>query len=178
MVFESEREHGPQWAAIVSIASTIGCTAETLRTWVRRVEVDTGRRGGVTSDDRVRIKEFLKYAAPDALAERAKGASTVFVAEDGGRIAGVLELRGPDRIALFFVDAPGRGIGRRLIEEALELCRQGCPDLEAVTVHSSRHAVPVYRHFGFEPTGDERTEDGITYLPMEYRFERAGMIGS
>ena len=36
----------------------IGCTPETLRTWVRRVEVDTGRRGGVTSDDRARMKEL------------------------------------------------------------------------------------------------------------------------
>ena len=58
MVFESEREHGSQWAAIVSIASKIGCTAETLRTWVRRVEVETGRRGGVTSDERSRMKEL------------------------------------------------------------------------------------------------------------------------
>ena len=58
MLFECEREHGSQWAAIVSIANKIGCTAETLRMWVRRVEVDTGRRGGLTSGDRTRIKEL------------------------------------------------------------------------------------------------------------------------
>jgi transposase-like protein len=58
MVFEHEREHDSQWSAIVSILSKIGCTAETLRQWVRRTEVDTGRRGGLTSDDRVRIKEL------------------------------------------------------------------------------------------------------------------------
>ena len=58
MVFECEREHSSQWAAILSIAQKIGCTPETLRTWVRRVEVDTGRRGGVTSDDRARMKEL------------------------------------------------------------------------------------------------------------------------
>jgi len=58
MGFECEREHGSQWAAILSIASKIGCTPETLRTWVRRVEVDTGRRGGVTSDERARIKQL------------------------------------------------------------------------------------------------------------------------
>jgi transposase-like protein len=58
MVFESEREHGSQWSAIVSIASKIGCSAETLRSWVRKVEVDTGRRGGLTSEDRARIKEL------------------------------------------------------------------------------------------------------------------------
>jgi transposase len=58
MVFECEREHGSQWAAVLSIESKIGCTPETLRTWVRRIEVDTGRRGGVTSDERARIKQL------------------------------------------------------------------------------------------------------------------------
>jgi transposase len=58
MVLEHEREHSSQWSAIVSIASKIGCTPETLRKWVRKTEVDTGRRGGLTSDDRARIKEL------------------------------------------------------------------------------------------------------------------------
>jgi len=58
MVMEHEREYNSQWSAIVSIASKIGCTPETLRKWVRRAEVDTGRRGGLTSDDLARIKEL------------------------------------------------------------------------------------------------------------------------
>jgi len=58
MVFDHEKEHASQWAAIVSIASKIGCTPETLRRWVRQTEVDTGRRGGLTSDERARIKEL------------------------------------------------------------------------------------------------------------------------
>jgi transposase-like protein len=58
MVFEHQREYPSQWQAIVSIASKIGCTAETLRSWVRRAEVDTGQRAGVTSDERARIKEI------------------------------------------------------------------------------------------------------------------------
>jgi len=40
LVFEHQHEHGSQWAAIVSVAGKIGCTPETLRTWVRRSEVD------------------------------------------------------------------------------------------------------------------------------------------
>ena len=58
MVFDHEGEYDSQWSAIVSISSKIGCTAETLRRWVRRTEVDTGRRGGQTSEDRTRIKEL------------------------------------------------------------------------------------------------------------------------
>jgi transposase-like protein len=58
MVFESKRDYGSQWAAILSIAQKIGCTPETLRTWVQRVEVDTGTRNGVTSDESARIKQL------------------------------------------------------------------------------------------------------------------------
>jgi transposase-like protein len=58
MVFESKHEYGSQWPAIFSIASKIGRTAETLRTWVRRVEVNTGLRGGLTSDERAQTKKL------------------------------------------------------------------------------------------------------------------------
>ena len=58
MVLEHQQEHGSQWATICSIAPKIGCTAETLRKWVRRTEVDTGLRDGVTSDERARVKEL------------------------------------------------------------------------------------------------------------------------
>ena len=56
MVLEHEGEHGSQWAAIASIAAKIGCSAETLRGWVRQAERDNGRRAGLTSDDRDRLK--------------------------------------------------------------------------------------------------------------------------
>lgn len=58
MVFEHEKEYSSQWQAVLSIASKFGCTPETLRRWVRQTEVDTGRRGGTTSDERARIKEL------------------------------------------------------------------------------------------------------------------------
>ena len=58
MVFDHQREYPSQWQAVVSIATKIGCTPETLRKWIRRAEVDSGRRKGVTSDERARIKEL------------------------------------------------------------------------------------------------------------------------
>ena len=56
MVLEHQHEHGSQWAAMSSIAGKIGCTAETLRSWVRQAERDQGLRPGATSDEQARVK--------------------------------------------------------------------------------------------------------------------------
>ena len=56
MVLEHQSDHASQWAAIGSIAAKIGCTAETLRNWVRQAERDQGLRAGTTSEERDRIK--------------------------------------------------------------------------------------------------------------------------
>lgn len=58
LVLEQQGEHGSQWKAIGSIAGKIGCTAETLRRWVRRAERDQGRRAGVTTSERDRLKQL------------------------------------------------------------------------------------------------------------------------
>jgi len=58
MVFEHESEYSSQWAAIQSIAEKIGCSGETLRNWVRRAERDAGKRPGLTTTERERIKEL------------------------------------------------------------------------------------------------------------------------
>jgi len=56
MVFEHQAEYDSQWAALNSIAWKIGCTAETLRKWVRRAERYQGLREGLTTSDRERLK--------------------------------------------------------------------------------------------------------------------------
>jgi transposase len=58
MVLEHQSEHESQWAAINSIASKIGCTPETLRQWVRQAKRDTGKRPGLTSSERERLKQL------------------------------------------------------------------------------------------------------------------------
>ena len=58
LVFAQESEHPSQWAAISSIAEKIGCTPETLRKWVRRAERDSGRRPGLTTDERERLRDL------------------------------------------------------------------------------------------------------------------------
>ncbi|KLJ02526.1 transposase [Luteimonas sp. FCS-9] len=56
MVLEHQDGHSSQWSAIESIAGKIGCTAETLRNWVRRAERDEGLGPGLTTDERARMK--------------------------------------------------------------------------------------------------------------------------
>ena len=56
LVLEHEREHPSQWAAMESIAGKIGCTAETLRKWVRQAERDQGKRAGLSTSERERLK--------------------------------------------------------------------------------------------------------------------------
>jgi transposase-like protein len=58
MVGEQAQAHGSQWAAIKSIAEKIGCNPETLRSWLRRYERDTGQRPGLTTTDLDRLKQL------------------------------------------------------------------------------------------------------------------------
>ena len=60
MVIEHEGDYASQWEAIRSIAEKIGCSPESLRKWLRRTEVDSGLRDGVTSDGRARMKDPAK----------------------------------------------------------------------------------------------------------------------
>ena len=56
MVQEHRKDYPSQWAVIESIAPKIGCSPQTLHDWVKKHEVDTGVRDGVTSEERERIK--------------------------------------------------------------------------------------------------------------------------
>ena len=57
LVFEHQGDYESQWAAIESIAGKLGCTAETLRKGVRQATRDQGKRAGLSSPERERLKE-------------------------------------------------------------------------------------------------------------------------
>jgi transposase-like protein len=82
MVFEHQHEYPSQWKAIESIAQKLDLNRETLRVWVRRAEVDEGRRPGVTTDERERIKQLERENKELRRAnEILKAASAFFGAE-------------------------------------------------------------------------------------------------
>jgi transposase-like protein len=58
LVFEQSGSYPSEWAAIQSIAGKLGCTPETLRSWVRQAERDHGKRAGLTTDERGRLREL------------------------------------------------------------------------------------------------------------------------
>ncbi len=60
LVAEIQKDHESQWSAIESVSQKLGCTAETLRRWVRQSERDQGLRAGLNSDDRDELKQLKK----------------------------------------------------------------------------------------------------------------------
>ena len=86
MVFEAEPHSNSQWAAICSIAEKLGPTPEAVRRWVRQAEIDRGDRGGLSTEERVRLKELERENFELRRAnEILKSASVFFATELDGR---------------------------------------------------------------------------------------------
>jgi transposase len=86
MAAEHRNDYPSEWAAFTSIAAKLGLTPETLRTWVRRAQIDEGMRPGLTSDERERLKALEKEVKELRRAnEILKDASIFFATELDGR---------------------------------------------------------------------------------------------
>ena len=83
MVAEHRREYASEWAAIVSVAGKLGVTSpETLRTWIRRAEVDGGHRPGLTTAERERLRQLERENRELRRANEILKAATVFFARE------------------------------------------------------------------------------------------------
>ena len=56
LVLDNEGQHGSRWQAVISIAAKIGCTPQTLNEWIKKAEVDSGRRVGVSTEMAEKMK--------------------------------------------------------------------------------------------------------------------------
>lgn len=122
------------------------------------------------------VAEFRRYASPEAIRERVAHDHSVLVAKTEHGIAGMVEVREGNHIALLFVDKVyhHRGVARSLLSHALAQITKNDPDLQRVTVNSARYGVPAYERLGFRQTGPERTVNGILFIPMARRLDAAG----
>jgi transposase-like protein len=85
---EHRNEYPSEWAAMKSIATKLGRTPETLRTWVRQAEVDDGKRDGTSTDERERVKRLERENKELRRANEILKAASIFFAT---------ELDGPTR---------------------------------------------------------------------------------
>ena len=86
MLVEHRGEYPSEWAAMTAISAKLGMTPETLRIWVRRTEIDDGKRPGTTTEDQKKIKELEREVKELKRAnEILKDASIFFATELDGR---------------------------------------------------------------------------------------------
>jgi len=120
------------------------------------------------------VEEFLKYVEPNSLLERSQEDHFVLVALLLEEIVGMIEVREYGHISLLFVDKRFQriGIGKALLQKALEICFSHKPGLSKISVNSSPCAVDVYRKLGFRPQGPRQTVKGICFDPMVLELSR------
>lgn len=56
MIFDHQGDYSSRWSAVVSIAEKIGCVPQTLHEWVKKAEVDNGKRGGIPTETADKLK--------------------------------------------------------------------------------------------------------------------------
>jgi len=114
------------------------------------------------------VKEFKSHITPEQLIERYMGGHDILVARHADKILGVIDIRQPHHISLFFVDAEfqNKGIGKVLFQKAIALCKEKVPAQNQISVNSSPYAVPICKRLGFQETKQEQIKNGMRFQPM------------
>jgi GNAT superfamily N-acetyltransferase len=124
----------------------------------------------------VGIMEFLKYVVPDRMQMRLSQGNFAIVALADELIAGVIEIRSNYHIALLFVkkECQRIGIAKKLLELAVNKCRQTKSNINAIEVNSSLFAVPIYEKLGFVATDTEQIVNEMKFTPMLLNLNYTG----
>lgn len=100
------------------------------------------------------------------------------IAEADSKIVGVLKVKRSNHLSLLFVDelSQRKGIGRALLLSAIKECCSRLPNLETITVNSSRYALIFYKKIGFMEISKEKCVHGVVFIPMELNLSGTNLI--
>jgi transposase-like protein len=129
MVLEHEGQHASRWEATCSIAAKIGCSAESLRKWIRKTEIDSGQRAGTTSEQQDRMKALEQENRELRRANEILRKASAYFAQ--------AELRPPTEMMVSFIDAHRDEYGIEPICAQLPIARR--------RTTSTRHGRPMPR---------------------------------
>ena len=98
------------------------------------------------------------------------GTNRMWGALDGGRIVGLMAMRGESHIVLVFThrDYHRQGVASAILQALLSDVRRENPALRRLTLNSSPYGLPFYLQASFQPAGPEQTINGIRFTPMTY----------
>ena len=122
------------------------------------------------------IEEFFKYANPREFKKRSESGYFSMIAESESTIVGVIEINNSRHISMLFVekDHHKKGIAKNLIKNSFEELRAEKKQIDAITVNSSRYAVPFYEKLGFLQYEEEKTIYGVIHIPMMVKYSDLG----
>jgi len=112
---------------------------------------------------------FLRYASLHNFSARQKKGHVTFIAKEGARLAGMVELRETGHITMLFVspETIGRGCGSALLTHAIDRCKQANGKKQSsITLNASPYAHGFYLKKGFFDDGETVDDDGLIYTPM------------
>jgi GNAT superfamily N-acetyltransferase len=112
---------------------------------------------------------FYDWIEPSRIATRQAEYKSLFIAFDGKKAVGMIEMVRSNHISLFFVDTmyQKQGIARNLLIRAVDHCVQNDSKISRLTVNASPFSIEIYKKLGFRKTESMKEKTGIRYLPME-----------
>jgi GNAT superfamily N-acetyltransferase len=111
---------------------------------------------------------FYEFIAQDKILERFRDGNLLLTAKRNGAIIGIIEIRDCNHICLLFVDKAwqGRGVAKRLLNEALRLCKSASGAVTHFEVNASPFSETIYAKLGFIKEREMQEINGMQFVPM------------